>query len=218
MFRMNCRTYRGELLEAARGDALSREAKIHIDGCASCSRFFEEQIALSAAYAAVEEQAPPEIESSLLAEFDWVRRKRKLARLGAASLLLAAGVAAVMLLPKKPAATPGAPAPIASSAHETVRPPTPASVPSKAPARPRGATKRRAVSVPETPFLQIPYTLPLQPYERASVVRMEMPVAALISAGLPIQTANTGAQAQADVVIGEDGRARAVRLISIAGN
>ena len=53
---------------------------------------------------------------------------------------------------------------------------------------------------------------------RASVVRMELPVAALISAGFPIQTANTGAQAEADVVIGEDGRARAVRLISVSGD
>jgi hypothetical protein len=45
---------------------------------------------------------------------------------------------------------------------------------------------------------------------------MEMPVAALIAAGFPFATSDAGAEASADVIIGEDGRARAVRLISIS--
>jgi hypothetical protein len=44
---------------------------------------------------------------------------------------------------------------------------------------------------------------------------MEMPVAALIAAGMPLFAADTGARVQADVVVGEDGLARAIRLISI---
>jgi hypothetical protein len=44
---------------------------------------------------------------------------------------------------------------------------------------------------------------------------MELPVAALIAAGLQLRTADPGARAEADVVVGQDGRARAVRLISI---
>jgi hypothetical protein len=68
----------------------------------------------------------------------------------------------------------------------------------------------------ERPFVPIPYVLPPDPYERVEVVRMRMPVAALIAAGFQMQTADQSAEAEADVVVGQDGRARAVRLISIS--
>jgi hypothetical protein len=68
----------------------------------------------------------------------------------------------------------------------------------------------------EQPFVPIPYVLPPGPYERFEVVRMRMPVAQLIAAGFRMQTADLGAQAEADVIVGQDGRARAVRLISIS--
>ncbi len=57
---------------------------------------------------------------------------------------------------------------------------------------------------------------PPGPYERVEVVRMKLPVAALIAAGFRMQTADLGAQAEADVIVGQDGRPRAVRLISIS--
>jgi hypothetical protein len=68
----------------------------------------------------------------------------------------------------------------------------------------------------ERPFMPIPYVLPPAPYERMEVVRMQVPVSALIAAGLPMQTADPGAQAEADVLVGQDGRPRAVRLVSIS--
>jgi hypothetical protein len=68
----------------------------------------------------------------------------------------------------------------------------------------------------ERPFVPIPYVTPLGAYERAEIVRMEVPVAALIAAGLPMRTTDPGARAEADVVVGQDGRARAVRLISVS--
>ena len=68
----------------------------------------------------------------------------------------------------------------------------------------------------EQPFVPIPYVLPPAPYERLEVVRMKLPVAALIAAGFRMQTADLGAEAEADVIVGQDGRARAVRLISIS--
>jgi hypothetical protein len=58
--------------------------------------------------------------------------------------------------------------------------------------------------------------MPLDPAERASIVRMEMPVAALIAAGMPLFAADTGARAQADIMVGEDGLARAIRVVSIS--
>ena len=71
-----------------------------------------------------------------------------------------------------------------------------------------------AVEQSEAPFVPIPYLAPPAPYERIEVVRMQLPVAALIAAGVPVRTADPGARVEADVMVGQDGRARAVRLVS----
>ena len=68
----------------------------------------------------------------------------------------------------------------------------------------------------EQQFVPIPYVLPPEPYERVEVVRMRLPVAELIAAGFRMQTADLGAEAEADVIVGQDGRPRAIRLISIS--
>ena len=68
----------------------------------------------------------------------------------------------------------------------------------------------------EPPFVPIPYVLPPGPYERVEVVRMSLPVSELIAAGFQMQTSDLGAQAEADVMVGQDGRPRAVRLISVS--
>ena len=67
---------------------------------------------------------------------------------------------------------------------------------------------------PENSFMAIPYVAPLAPYERVSVVRQEVPVAALAAAGLEIHVPDTGVSVLADLVVGQDGRAHAIRLIS----
>jgi hypothetical protein len=83
---------------------------------------------------------------------------------------------------------------------------------------PPTAAALTAKAEPEQPFVAIPYTAPLAPYERTEVVRMDLPVSALIAAGFPLQAAEPGASARADLVVSEDGRARAVRLISISNS
>ena len=62
-------------------------------------------------------------------------------------------------------------------------------------------------------FTGIPFVVPPAPYERTSVVRMEVPVAALLSAGLRVPLADAAGSVPADVWIGQDGRALAVRLL-----
>lgn len=69
---------------------------------------------------------------------------------------------------------------------------------------------------PEQPFVPIPYTAPLSPYEQPSIVRMDLPVAALIAAGLPMETRDPAARVEADVVVGQDGMPRAVRVVSVS--
>lgn len=64
------------------------------------------------------------------------------------------------------------------------------------------------------PFIEIPYIAPLAPYERASIVRMDVPVSALIAAGFDVHATDTGAALRVDVLFGQDGRAHAIRPVS----
>jgi hypothetical protein len=65
----------------------------------------------------------------------------------------------------------------------------------------------------DRPFLQIPYVTPRAPYERAEVMRMNVPLTALIAAGFEVHAAEVGAVVSADVLVGQDGRALAIRLV-----
>jgi hypothetical protein len=64
------------------------------------------------------------------------------------------------------------------------------------------------------PFVQIPYVAPLAPYERTEVMPMDVPVAALIAAGFEVHVADPTAVIRADVLVGQDGRPHAIRLVS----
>jgi len=69
------------------------------------------------------------------------------------------------------------------------------------------------VPAAERPFLPVPYTAPPATYERTSVVRMDVPVAALVAAGFEVHAPDAGGEIQADVLFGQDGRALAVRIV-----
>jgi len=66
----------------------------------------------------------------------------------------------------------------------------------------------------EAPFVTIPYTIPLAPEERAMVVRMRIPVTALWAAGFHVRVLDPSATIDADVVVSQDGRARAIRPLA----
>jgi hypothetical protein len=61
----------------------------------------------------------------------------------------------------------------------------------------------------EEVFLRIPYVVPPAPYERTEVVRMDVPVAALISAGFKMNMPAADS-VSADILLGQDGRPLAV--------
>ena len=66
----------------------------------------------------------------------------------------------------------------------------------------------------EQPFVRIPYVAPLAPYERAAVVRMNLPAAALIAAGFEVRVPDAGVSVAADVLVGQDGRPYAIRPVT----
>jgi hypothetical protein len=63
------------------------------------------------------------------------------------------------------------------------------------------------------PFVEIPFVAPLAPYERAHVKQMDVPVASLIAAGFEVHLPDMAGTVKADVLLGQDGRAHAIRLV-----
>jgi anti-sigma factor RsiW len=61
-------------------------------------------------------------------------------------------------------------------------------------------------------FVTVPYLPPLDPRENATVVRMDIRVATLMAAGYRV-SADPAALVPAEVLVGEDGRVHAVRLL-----
>jgi anti-sigma factor RsiW len=234
MHGVNCPDFRDRLIEAARGTRVEegrrRELAAHLNICSECAREFEEQLALSDALRAMAREtksAPDILQARLLVEFDAARtaqRRRVILRWLpiAAALAVAAFLTGRLLMDAgRTEARPvtvhvQAPAPAsvfapASSAAHRTAPTHPVRLPRRG--RPVVTAESRD---PQEAFFAIPYTLPLAPGERTEIVRMDMPVAAMIAAGWPLDVADSGARAQADVLLGEDGRARAIHLVSIS--
>ena len=79
----------------------------------------------------------------------------------------------------------------------------------------RRASVKQYASAPkpaqrQEPFIAIPYAPAFSPYEDAQVVRVNMAGASVRRLGLPV----TADRVEADLVVGNDGLARAIRLVS----
>jgi len=91
-------------------------------------------------------------------------------------------------------------------------------VPTAANATPRPArrknTTQRASVVRPSGFIELPGSDGLPAFESGEIVRMEVPVATLPSYGIDISSGSTGGPVEADILIGQDGFARAIRLVT----
>lgn len=77
----------------------------------------------------------------------------------------------------------------------------------------RGPVGKPPARAEVQPFVEIPYVAPLAPYERASIERWDVPVAALIAAGFEVRLPDAAGTVKADVLVGQDGRPHAIRLV-----
>jgi hypothetical protein len=219
-----CGEYRSRLVELARGHAGPDDAihaaehtnrrllLAHAERCADCARALDEQMALSAALGTLADGALPEIaeiEARVLAEFDRRARWSWRRRVPVAALLAAAAAIGFLWVNRRtPVVRMAVATPPVIAAQAA--PPEPRAPIRKVGVRP--VHKAAPIASAEEPFLPIPYTVPPAPEERTSVVRMEVPVAALIAAGYRVETSDPGGVLDADVLVSQDGRARAIRL------
>jgi len=193
---MTCRQLKFDVIDVARGVALdpAREADLehHLRSCESCAALLERQRAMSVALrrlADAQRVPAPNRDrlNALLASFDRPRGRSPQATI-AVGLSLAASVLIVVSLSVGVERRASAPRPSQAVA----------------------ATHAPSASA-ETAFVVLPGADALPRLESGRVIRIEIPESALSSVGL-WPPAHGGA-VQADVLVGQDGLARAVRLV-----
>jgi hypothetical protein len=215
-------------LELARREPIGATERAELAGhlrkCHHCLAASERQERLTVAtqalsVAAVRFTAPPALERVLLAEFEdsrgLKRRRFAYAAIGGA-IAATLGIVwwmAPALAPRVTTLNRASIAAITVPASSGANPPP---VTAEHAARKRRKPAGRAPAEPERPFIAIPYTLPLESYERVDVLHLDVPIAALIAVGYPTGMMDPAALARADVLVGQDGRARAIRLISVS--
>ena len=135
-------------------------------------------------------QAPPQVEERLKWEFRRVNRRRNLTTwVPATSAAAAAGMALLLWM----------------HGHQTKPALAPAVVAAHAAAPAEEGTDAGFYPLPEAE------TLPV--VENAMVVRVKLPLSSLRLMGVPVGEDSADASVQADLLLGEDGLARVVRLI-----
>jgi hypothetical protein len=230
---------RGEGVTAA-GEAFLTE---HAQICPECRRRLANERALSAGLSAVAAAQltgpPPAIKTALMAEFrrqqSVVPIRRSLPRWVAVAAIAAALLVALLFARGGRRTQPVVaqvhyPAPVAPPAQAAAPEPAVRPVVQAVDRTPHRARRRPAVhrtlptppaalaeqaQAPEiaTDFFEIPYVEPLRPDQRGDVFRIQMPRANMAVFGLPLSGGRLDARVTADVLMGEDGVARAIRFI-----
>jgi hypothetical protein len=175
--------------------------------------------ALRALAQASPEMAPPAVEQKLLKAFRRRQQaKKRIAQIAGtiAAGAVAAGVAAMFWIPPQP------PKPVAHlvvpAPQQAVQVPKPVAVAPKIVAQRRLRPARPRVPAPVVPevattFYALPDADIFAPVEDATVVRVQLPRSAMRMVGLPVNEERAGERIRADVVLGQDGIARAVRFV-----
>jgi hypothetical protein len=196
-------------------EATQTLAQFHTQACESCQARLAQARSLNAGLRAfeasqMEDGAPPRLEAMLHSAF--LRHQWKLARAKSLRRWTAVGIAAALLV------TAGL------AARHAWRSPAPADVahnkPAAAMASPQVSAPANvlatagAQSEDELPadFQPYPAGGSILPFESAQIVRVSLPGSALVAMGFPVDGDRAGDSFTADVLVGEDGRPRAIRF------
>ncbi|MGH9444158.1 MAG: hypothetical protein ACRD3O_00190 [Terriglobia bacterium] len=217
-----------ELVRGQLGDAgLKERALDHARYCLNCGIRLNEAREVSVGLAALaaddcRKQAPARVEAALLSYLREQRRvlraRRRKRRLAAAAAIIVAGIGVwsgqhflpahrnpLVTVKPAPSARPG-------PAEEMQR-----TAPSRAPSRMEAAVSESTPSVQESGFILLPYGQDAASLSGAQIVRVAVTPAALASLGVLVPDPSAETYVEADVVVGDDGVARAIWLGSDSG-
>ena len=169
-------------------------------------------------------RAPVSVERAVLAEFDAsrMRRRWRTVAIGAMAAMLVACALVVRERPARHLVT------FEAAAIEKAPPRLPelghvartTDEKGTAVTKPRDGkhSASRQESLPQggeaETFFAIPYTVPLAPEERTTVVRITLSPSAVAAVGFPLPAIDPRGDTVADVLVGEDGRAHAIRIVA----
>jgi hypothetical protein len=137
----------------------------------------------------------------------------------AAAIVLVAG-ALFVLLENQPRVNWAVPprtaekSPPAPAVVPTIEQPPAVEVRATHPPSPDRKPPKKANVVTPSGFVDLPWTAGLPAFESGEIVRMEVPVASLPTYGIDISSGAGKGPVEADVLIGQDGFARAIRLVT----
>src|SRR6185312_2228279 len=199
---MNCESARLELMECARrGGKMPAGLSAHVDSCESCRIRWQAEQDLSDHLSALRIPAIPEGhewgKAVLMREFDQRRRHLRQAR-----WMWAVSAAAVLLLSVVVLRDIG-------ERRGDMEPST--AVQSFTPREYPQETFTLAEEAGEKGFIKLPFALPPVPGETFGIVRTQLEPAQLVRMGVRVEPGWNGT-VEADVLVGQDGLAQAVRL------
>ena len=213
---MSCEDFEEDVVDLARGEELAEavrgEALGHAEGCLRCAARLEDERAVTSglrAFAArtAGAEAPARVETALLRA---LREPDSLGADGPAAnrpsralelLLLAAAaiLAAIVIVPPR----------VGRFAE-----PAPASLPAGARATVAAREEAEASLAGENgDFVALSYGEDLRELDSLQVVSVELPRAALAGLGWPAADSVTTGSVKAEVIVGHDGVARAIRFV-----
>jgi hypothetical protein len=150
-------------------------------------------------------EAPGDVEVRLIQAFRRRRARKQFTVIALASLAAAAGIA-VFFVPRE-ASKPPAPEPVVAVAP----PPAEAITPVPAQKRVRRPVRRLPREI-VTQFFPLLDAAP--PFERGELVRVTVPASTMRKVGLPVNEDRLEDRVYADVLVGQEGLARAIRFVS----
>jgi hypothetical protein len=198
------------------GFALRDSALAHAESCANCARLMTDVEALDAGLRAMSmagagQQAPTNLEISLLGQFRlqkraglrWSVRRQMAALSTAAGLLLAVGFSLHHFMGSRGQQAPG----VAKVVHAPSLPVA---------GSPNSQNSVNLIDADDSEyasFVPLPYADDPSALDEGTVVRVEMPRAALASLGLPVAAMESDTTVRADLIVSADGTPQAIRLV-----
>src|SRR5688572_1472732 len=229
---MNCHEYEEDLMDLARAQSIDGEGRAallaHLEVCSDCRCRLSNQRALTGGLLALAEsnrsqQASEYLENSLRVSY---RHRQKFAKRSRQAFAWIAAAAAIVVFfalrsPIAPdSSLTGAPARIVKEESVVSTRPAasvdPHSITAPAPSTPGARSPRARAVKSQKAEPELAYFLPLdnyEPIEMGVVVRVQLPGFLFGSSGMPLDEDQRGEPIEADILVGEDGSARAIRFV-----